>query len=380
MSLSRELLLANARLVLADEVMSGTLTATDGRIAAIESGATAAAGAEDLEGDLLLPGLVELHTDNLERHLLPRPGVHWPAFPALMAHDAQAVSAGMTTVFDALCVGHGSRRDWQQVLEEAVPVLHQAAAGGHLRARHHLHLRCELIDPDLPDLFDRHAADPLVRLVSAMDHTPGQRQFADVEQYRKFMRGLGLGESDLEQSIDRGRDLQERFADPHRKLLAQRCRALGIPMASHDDETEAHVAEAASLGARLSEFPTTETAAVAARRHGLKSVLGAPNVVRGGSHTGNVSALALAQSGLLDILSSDYVPSSLLQACFRLKDEAGITLPGAIATVTRTPAEAVGLTDRGELSPGKRADLVRVTETPAGPVVRAVWREGVRVF
>ncbi len=145
-------------------------------------------------------------------------------------------------------------------------------------------------------------------------------------------------------------------------------------------EFEAHVAEAASLGARLSEFPTTEAAAAAARRHGLKSVLGAPNVVRGGSHTGNVSALELARRGLLDILSSDYVPSSLLQACFRLQDEAGITLPGAIATVTRTPAEAVGLTDRGELGIGKRADLVRVAETPAGPVVRAVWREGVRVF
>jgi alpha-D-ribose 1-methylphosphonate 5-triphosphate diphosphatase len=376
----QDLLLTQARLVLADRVVAGTLRVSDGVIDAIDEAPTVAPGAEDLGGDLLLPGLVELHTDNLERHLLPRPGVHWPAFPALMAHDAQAVAAGMTTVFDALCVGHGSRRDWQQVLSEAVPVLQQATDGSHLRAQHLLHLRCELIDPDLPDLFDQHGGHPLVRLVSVMDHTPGQRQFADVEQYRKFMRGLGLGEAELDQSIDRFQDLQHRFADRHRAHLAERCAALGIPLASHDDETDAHVAEAAKLGARLSEFPTTATAAAAARQHGLKSVLGAPNVVRGGSHTGNVSALDLARRGLLDILSSDYVPSSLLHACFRLTGEAGIALPQAITMVTRTPAEAVGLTDRGEIALGRRADLVRVADTPSGPVVRAVWREGARVF
>jgi alpha-D-ribose 1-methylphosphonate 5-triphosphate diphosphatase len=378
-SVQTELILTNARLVLADRVVTGSVQIRDGVITAVDEGAAHPAGAEDLEGDLLLPGLVELHTDNLERHLLPRPGVVWPAYPALLTHDAQVAASGMTTVLDALCVGHGSRRDWREVLAQAVPALHAARGQDHLRADHLLHLRCELIDPELPDLFETHSADPLVRLVSVMDHTPGQRQFADLGQYRKFMGGLGMSEAEMDQAIAQGRELRDRYSDRHRATLVARCRELGLPVASHDDETESHVADAAALGIALSEFPTTHAAAAAARRHRLRSVMGAPNIVRGGSHSGNVSAMALARAGLLDILSSDYVPASLLHAAFLMAAEGAMTLPEAVACVTRTPARAIGLDDRGEIARGLRADLVRVAEAAAAPVVRAVWRGGLRV-
>jgi alpha-D-ribose 1-methylphosphonate 5-triphosphate diphosphatase len=179
--------------------------------------------------------------------------------------------------------------------------------------------------------------------------------------------------------------LQARYAEPHRAYFVDYCRAQGIALASHDDTTPEHVAQAHADGASMSEFPTTLAAARAARERGLAIVMGGPNVVRGGSHSGNVAAAELAREGLLDILSSDYVPGSLLSAALRLVDEGITDWPRAVATISREPARATGLADRGEIAPGLRADLirVRVVDTPGGArqaVVRAVWREGRRVL
>lgn len=371
--------LSNARIVLADRVLQGTVTVRDGRIAAIDEGPTQASDATSLDGDLLVPGLVEIHTDNMEKHLTPRPGVQWPAASALIAHDGQIAAAGITTVLDALCVGEVPGRDWRELADRYIPAVRALAGDGVLRADHRLHLRCELPDPELGTTFAAYAADPLVRLVSVMDHTPGARQFSDIERYYANQRGYGRQEADIRRAVTESLDRQARYSIPNRALVVEQCRSLGIPVASHDDETEAHVAEAAALGIGLSEFPTTLAAAKAARRAGVLTIMGAPNVVRGGSHSGNVSALELARAGVLDILSSDYMPVSLLPAAFQLAEEAALGLPAALATVTRTPAAAVGLDDRGEIAVGKRADLVHVSQTRHGPVVRAVWRGGLRV-
>jgi alpha-D-ribose 1-methylphosphonate 5-triphosphate diphosphatase len=174
-------------------------------------------------------------------------------------------------------------------------------------------------------------------------------------------------------------DLQARFAQVHRRRIVERCQARGIAVASHDDTLVEHVEEAVSEGIAISEFPTTMAAAQTARRHGLATVMGAPNVVRGGSHSGNVSALELAKAGLLDVLSSDYVPSSLMMAVFHLVREAGWSLPRAIATVSAAPARAVGLEDRGAIAPGLRADIVRVRLCEALPVPHATYMAGARV-
>ena len=151
-------------------------------------------------------------------------------------------------------------------------------------------------------------------------------------------------------------------------------------MASHDDATAAHVDESHALGMEIAEFPTTEEAASLSHQKGLKVLMGAPNVVRGGSHSSNISAHFLAQLGLLDILSSDYYPSSLLQAAFMLTQEhIGYSLPQAIRTVSKNPAESVHLHDRGEIAIGKIADLVQVKHTVL-PMVQQVWKQGKRVF
>ncbi|HEV2299924.1 MAG TPA: alpha-D-ribose 1-methylphosphonate 5-triphosphate diphosphatase, partial [Stellaceae bacterium] len=363
-------------------VIDGSLAVADGRISAIDSGRSGAANALDLDGDYLLPGLVELHTDNLEKHFNPRPGVRWPALPAVLGHDAQVAAAGITTVYDALYVGDGADGSPRaENLEAIVRSLGTAVAQGTLRAEHRLHLRCELSEAACPEHYRAHADNPLVGLVSVMDHTPGQRQFSSLEIYRAFYKKQhGLDEAQFDALNERRLAAHREFSGPNRRAIVALAKERGHRLASHDDATIEHIAEAAADGVAIAEFPTTEEAARAARAAGLAVLMGAPNLILGGSHTGNAAALDLARGGLLDILSSDYVPGALIEAAFRLCREVGIALPAALATVTANPARAMGLADRGRIAPGLAADLVRVREIDGLPVVRGVWRRGERVI
>ncbi|HCS60221.1 MAG TPA: phosphonate metabolism protein PhnM [Microbacterium sp.] len=392
-------ILRNARIVLADEVIHGSVRFVDGRIVDIVAFDPALDGTdstdgpgEDLGGDYLLPGLVELHTDQVEGHFQPRPKRYWDPIPAVVAHDAQMAASGMTTVLDALRIGAGpGEGGLAQQADTLVGAIVHAAEAGMLRADHLLHLRCEVSTHDVVDVFDRIGGHERVRMVSLMDHTPGQRQYADVGAFRTYMVGKHrMSDSEFDAHVAELHVLSAKYADTHRADMARRAGARGITMAAHDDATLAHVAESAELGVRISEFPTTVEAARAAREAGQLVVMGAPNIVRGGSHSGNVAAAELLSHGLLDILSSDYVPSSPLQAVFSLFANGDVTLPQGAALVSGNPARAIGLADRGEIAVGLRADLVRVHthDVPAGehhpsgapvPIVRGVWREGVRV-
>ncbi len=377
----------NARLVLADEVVLGSVQIKDGRIAAIDSGASISKEGIDLQGDYLMPGFVEMHTDNFERHLMPRPKVQWAEMPALLAHDAEVTAAGITTVFDALGVGDADPDSlrgstWHAVID----TLDTCTQQGLLRADHHLHVRCELPAPNTVELFEPFHDHPRLSLVSLMDHTPGQRQWENIDVARVYYTGKkGWSAEKFERQVALSADLQERYAAPHRAWFVDYCRTHNIALASHDDTTAAHVQQAHSEGASMSEFPTTLLAARTAHQCGLLNVMGGPNVVRGGSHSGNVAAADLARHGLLDILSSDYVPGSLLGAVMRLVDEGILSLPQAVTTVSHHPARATGLHDRGRIAHDLRADLihVRLVDLQQGQhhaVVRAVWREGERVL
>lgn len=377
--MTSEMVLTNARIVTPDAVIQGSVQVTDGKIAAVEEGC--AGVAQDLNGDYLLPGLVELHTDNMEKHFEPRPGAVWPSsLAAVLAHDAQIIGAGITTVLDAVCVGdyrdEGKRR---RILSESIGSVAAARAAELLRADHLFHLRCETSDPGVVQMFEPYAEHPLVRLVSLMDHTPGQRQWQNLESFRTFHRNKAWSDDELALVVQEHQDQMARHSELNRQAILANCRRLDIPLASHDDTTEDHVRQAREEGIAISEFPTTLAAAALARELDMMSVMGAPNVVRGGSHSGNVSALELAKAGLLDILSSDYVPGSLLHAAFILHQSGGLDLPSAVRTVTLSPAHSIGLTDRGAIAVGKRADLVRVKLHDTLPIVREVWRAGVRV-
>jgi alpha-D-ribose 1-methylphosphonate 5-triphosphate diphosphatase len=376
-----ETILTNAVIVTGDDTFPGSVVVRDGMIAAVERGRSAVGGAIDLDGDYLLPGLVELHTDNLEKHVAPRPGVRWPMRGAVLAHDAQIAAAGITTVFDALTVcevrDNPVRAD---MLQDAAATIGAAQREGLLRARHFLHMRCEVGHAEVVEIFRTFLDNPLLGLVSLMDHTPGQRQFTSVEKYFEYYEGkFGYSRAEMGELVERRLAEQEIFAGKHRSTLAGMCAMHRLPTASHDDATIAHIEEAVGFGLTIAEFPTTSEAAMAARARGMAVVMGAPNVVRGGSHSGNVSASDLAAAGLLDILSSDYVPFSLLHSAFLLHREIGMTLPEAVAKVSSGPARAVGLADRGEIASGKHADLIQVRlADDATPVVRQVWRDGRR--
>jgi alpha-D-ribose 1-methylphosphonate 5-triphosphate diphosphatase len=376
----RERIIRNARLILADEVFAGCLVERDGLIRTVDRGGTAVAAAEDWAGDWLLPGLVELHTDNLEKHLVPRPGVLWNALSAMVAHDMQCAAAGITTVLDSVVIGDmdrgGSRSRTQH---EAIAALRAGRAEELLRVEHLLHLRCEVSAHDIVDVFDLYADDPLLRLVSVMDHTPGQRQWGDLIRYRRYAERHGsITDAAFAQLVERLQSEQQRHAARHRTAIVAGSRARGVPLASHDDTEIEHVLQAKAEGIVLSEFPTTVPAAQTARAAGLGIIMGSPNLVQGGSHSGNVSAAELAGLDLLDVLSSDYVPASLLQSVFLLHEAHGWALPKAVATVTLNPARAIGLDDRGDIGPNRRADLLRVRTSRGMPIVLETYCKGQR--
>ena len=375
-----ELVLTNARIVLANEVLDGSVRVDGGVITDI---GTPTRSGTDLDGDYLIPGLVELHTDHLESHYAPRPRVRWNPVAAVQAHDAQIAASGITTVLDAIRVGLDEDSDVtaseMRILADAISA---GTKAGRLRAEHYIHLRCEVSAADCLDSFNLYRDDPQVRLASLMDHTPGQRQFVSMDACRAYYQGKRkMSDAEFNGFVERRNADSIVYAGPHRRAVAGACRDLGIVLASHDDATRDHVQEAVDLGIEIAEFPTTLEAAKASRQAGMAILMGGPNVVRGGSHSGNVSARALAEADLLDIVSSDYIPFSMLQSAFSLAETVeSMSLSKAMQLVTKKPAEAAGFHDRGEIAIGKRADFVHLRVEDGIPIVLTVYREGRRVI
>ncbi|MGX9353670.1 alpha-D-ribose 1-methylphosphonate 5-triphosphate diphosphatase [Roseobacteraceae bacterium S113] len=379
--MSADLCLANAQLVLSDRVALGSITIEAGVISEITEGASIPRGALDCGGDLVLPGLVELHTDNVERHIEPRPEVDWPHLPALLAHDAELASTGITTVFDAMRVGsiHSGKGRYIDYARKLADELLAARAEGMFKISHFLHLRAEICSETLLEELAAFGPEDRVGIVSLMDHTPGQRQFRDLTALKTYVaKKRGMNDAEFAEHVQNLLSLQERFGAKHEKGAVAEATRLGAVLASHDDTTAEHVATSATNGVGFAEFPTTVEAAQACRDQGIAVMMGAPNLIRGGSHSGNVAAEALAQQDLLDIVSSDYVPSALLLSAFHLA-RVWDDLPRAVATVTRNPAQAARLDDRGVLNVGMRGDVLRVRQTEAAPLLRGVWSQGTKI-
>ena len=377
-----ETILANARLVLPTEVIHGAIRITDGQVTAIDQGASVPAGAMDCDGDLVMPGLIELHTDNLERHMEPRPRVNWPHASAIIAHDAELASVGITTVFDALRVGSvvsNKKANYGEYARQLADEILDLRAKGALRISHFLHLRAEVCSETLIAELSKFGPADRIGIVSLMDHTPGQRQFRDVTQLRAYVCGKhGLSDAEFESHIADQLALSDRLGAAHEAAAVTEARRFGAVLASHDDTTAEQVAISASHGAHFAEFPTTVEAARACHHHGIKVMMGAPNLIRGGSHSGNVAASTLAEADVLDIVSSDYVPSALLSAALMLGDLWGCVARG-VRTVTAAPAAAVGLADRGHLDLGARGDVIRVARVAGAAALRGTWVQGRRV-
>ncbi|WP_299744503.1 alpha-D-ribose 1-methylphosphonate 5-triphosphate diphosphatase [uncultured Tateyamaria sp.] len=379
--MTQDTILANAKLVLPTEVVTGHIVLRDGVISEIGTGASVPAGALDCGGDFLAPGLIELHTDNLERHISPRPKVPWPHGPAILAHDRELAGTGITTVFDAMRVGSipsGKGRYLKYARELSSEML-TLRAQGVLKISHFLHLRAEICSETLTDELAEFTPDDRVGIVSLMDHTPGQRQFRDIDKMKAYVMGKNnLTEDEFAAHVEKLQDLQDRLGAKHEAAAVAEAGRLGAVLASHDDTTSDQVTTSARHGVAVAEFPTTVEAAEMCRDKDIAIIMGAPNLVRGGSHSGNVAAKDLAERDLLDILSSDYVPAALLMSAVQLGNMWGDMARG-IATVTRTPAKSVGLEDRGAIAVGKRADLVRFAQMDGGAIAREVFSLGRQV-
>jgi len=377
------MIITNVNLVLENEVVRGSVELRDGVIANMSDSTSQIPGAFDGENGFLMPGLIELHTDNLEKYFTPRPKVNWPPLSAMSAHDTQLIGSGITTVLDAVALGDYRDGNRQENLDQFINTVAESQKRGLTRAEHRIHLRCEVPHSTTVGLFERYVNMPEVQLVSLMDHAPGQRQFVNIDKYRTYYQGK-YNMTNAEMAVyEKDQVAQsQRWSKQNRDEITRQCRDLNIPTASHDDATSAHVTESKELGMVIAEFPTTVEAAKRSHELDLKVMMGAPNVIRGGSHSGNVAAHELASLGVLDILSSDYYPVSLLDAVFTLVNDErnNLDVAQAVQLATLNPAQALGLTDRGVIAEGKRADLVLAHRLDDHQLVSRVWREGKKVF
>ena len=368
----------SSRIICGAGAFSGEIAVENGRIAHVEPCGRASAGAVDWSGDDLIPGLVDIHTDNLEKHFMPRPGAIWDGVGAALAHDAQVAGAGVTTVLEALSFT-GGKNGLDREMALAAMIAGLDAAKDALRIDHRLHLRCQGSTPTLQKLMAPYIDNPNVQMLSIMDR---RRDIASLERNADALRREGVSDAEIAADFAKLSAGQDWEATPlNRQHVAEVAFKIGVPLASHDDTTAEDVDLGAFEGATICEYPMTRVAADRARECGMTIVMGGPNFVRGGSYTGNLSAREVAEAGLLDVLCSDYIPQSMLRAAYMLMDEPFAWEPSrAIATVTANAAACAGLADRGDLKPGLCADFVRVRRGQSGwPAAREVWRLGRRV-
>jgi alpha-D-ribose 1-methylphosphonate 5-triphosphate diphosphatase len=369
-------LLTRALVVLPDEARADVaVLIEDGRIAALDPGSSAHAQEVPLPGRLLVPGLIDLHCDAIEKEVEPRPGVHFPLEFACTQADRRNAAAGITTVYHALSFANhelGMRNN--AFAAEVARALNRHQA--HALVDNRVHVRYEVTDETAPAVLADLLSQGHAQLLSFMDHSPGQGQFRDVQAYRDFLgRNYKTQGEELDQILIQ-KAQSARGAMERMQALAGLARDYGVPLASHDDDSADKVHTVRALGAVMSEFPINLPTAQAARAQGMHTLFGAPNILRGRSQSGNMRALDAVEAGVADCLCGDYSPATLLPAVLRLTELLDIPLAQALALVTRNPARAAGLHDRGEIAIGQRADVVAVSTQGPTPQAERVWVQG----
>ncbi len=355
--------LANACVVLPDQVATRAAVRVEaGRITSVAPWPDGRGEVIDARGQFLFPGLIDMHSDAIEREAMPRPGTVWPASLALAELDKKLAGHGITTIYHSFSLSGGLELRGDDMLIE---IIRSVRAFRRSLVRNLVHLRYEVTNFQGLPIARNLVETGFVNLLSVMDHTPGQGQYTDPNQYRNYVsKTYGAKPDQIEAIIEERRHLRQQVNRAALSELVFLARSKGIRVASHDDDTQAKVAEQRALGVSISEFPITMEAASAARDLGLHVVVGAPNVVRGGSHNNNLRAEEAVAAGFADMLCSDYYPASILIAICRLVSNGIMDLPGAVRLGTLNVARAVGLDDLGCIEPGKRADLILVDWEP----------------
>lgn len=378
------LYIENAAVVTPTEVLEGeTVTIRDGRIEAIGADrCPAGARCLDAGGALLLPGFVDIHSDAIETAIQPRPGGRFPVSMAMRELDRNLVACGITTMFHSLSFCDNLQTGLRRSDQCAELIRQINAESDGMRANTRVHLRFEITEVQAIPLVERLVHDDQVHFFSLMDHTPGQGQFVDVEQFRLYYGKVrGKTAQELDTLIDWRIAARQHVEDTPLLYLTKMCRKKGIGVASHDDDTEDKVNWNHLLGVCLSEFPVTLEAARAARRYNMHISLGAPNILRGGSATGNLSGRDAIADGCGSIICSDYAPMAMVHAGMALVQHGLLDLVNMSRMLSRNPAEAVGLDKvTGSIEEGKAADLVLINITDGYPHILRTFVAGKQVY
>ncbi len=371
--------LSNLSLVLPDRIIhDGALRVENGRIAEISESPKPAA--LDCCGAMVLPGFIDMHGDMIEVELEPRPGVDFPMEIALSHLDARLAASGITTAYAAVSFSRGARSGERRSFEhtsQTIRALHNLRS--YCTVDHRIHARFDITFDNAVEVLADLIRDGQVDLVSVMDHTPGQGQYRDLERHiRKLAENEDISETQARQIVTTRiaeRTRPQEVILSNLQAVSDLCKTNGVALASHDDDTQDKAHLMADIGAVISEFPVTLEAAKVGVERGLMTAMGAPNAMRGQSYSGNLSARAAHEKGLLHILASDYHPAAMLSAVMTLAQSDPHGLPGAVALVSSNPAKALGLTDRGRIEEGLIADLAFVEGGPL-PRVTATMRAG----
>jgi alpha-D-ribose 1-methylphosphonate 5-triphosphate diphosphatase len=354
-----ETIYTNFRLVLPDGECLGTLVSRNGKISDIQPGRSV--HGRDGEGAYLSPGLIDLHTDNIGQCLEPRYGASWPITSALLIHDRALASGGITTVCDSINVGDVNPFAARAVPPESVVrSICDSQAARRFVVDHRIHLRFEMSCPDAISMAGRHLDNKSLGVVTIMDKTHGERP-EDVERFLEYyIKTHRMSRPEAEQLTRSIQSRYQQYGELNRRALTKLCRDRAVPFGTHDNSTSEQIRRAAEEGVTVAEFPTTIAAARTARSLGLHLLFGAPNVVIGRSHKGNLSAIEMAKLGLLDVLVSDYVPGSLIESLFIIVRMLELPVYEVFKLATESPAKLLGLSDRGSLVAGNRADIIGI--------------------
>lgn len=372
--MQQELLITDVHVVFPDRVEDmGWVYLVNGRIAETGTGPVSSAGRRVLKGygGYLLPGLVDIHCDAVEKAIQPRPNVSLPLELACRELERQLAAAGITTMFHSISFSAGEGVRSNELAANLARHLAAMNQSSHL-IRNLVHLRYEISNIECLDLMGNLISEGVGGLLSFMDHTPGQGQYRTVDQYIKYAKKTyWLNERECTELVEQKVRDRQRVKSENLRWLAAQARARNVGLASHDDDSPAQVDVMCELGVQLAEFPVNLITARYARSQGLHVCVGAPNLLRGGSHENNLGAAEAINSGSANILCSDYHPPALIHAVFHLAAN-GFSLPAAVGLASLQPARAVGLADElGSVAVGKRADLILVKLSGGRPVVLA---------
>ena len=377
--------ISDVRLVLPNGIIeNGALRIDNGRIAHIIEGSATGGEVISAQGLTVIPGIIDLHGDMLERDIEPRPRARFPIEVAAHELDKRLAATGITTAYAA--VSFAWRKSDLRTQENAIAIIETLNRMKHtLLTDCKIHARFEVNNPETVPILEDLLRRGLVDLVSIMDHTPGQGQYSDTTRYTTFLKEwLGFTDEQLGPIYERIEEKVEVIQSQPRdwtlaKAIIDTALAHGVIVASHDDDTLEKVETQHQMGVTIAEFPINIATAQAAQKRGMHIIMGAPNAYRGESNTGNMSAMDGIRAGVVDILATDYYPAAMLQSAWKIAREGVLSLSDAIRLVTANPADAVGLADRGRIAVGCKADLVLLEDGDA-PRVRATLRDGEVIY